>query len=146
MALPAGFSPASFRLEDGCLIFRPRQQLKLVSAAGIAPAIPRFQAEHVAATPRAENPERLNGCVGVEMRDAETLGFSLAVSFEIGGLEGSCTRMAVRKDPSRRQRGALLIEPQVRNREKWCFRTDNYPKTHGGPAQAVYKPAPGASP
>jgi hypothetical protein len=26
----------------------------LVSAAGIAPAVPRFQAEHVAATPRAD--------------------------------------------------------------------------------------------
>jgi len=45
----------------------------------------------------------LNGCVGVEMRDAETLGISLAVSSEIGGPEGSYTLMAVRKDPSRRQ-------------------------------------------
>ena len=91
MVLPAGLSPASFRLEDGCLIFRLRQQLKLVSAAGIAPAIPRFQAEHVAATPRAEDPERLNGCVGVEMCDAETLGISLAARCEIGGPGGSCT-------------------------------------------------------
>ena len=32
---------------------------KLVSAAGLAPALPRFQAEHVAATPRAENSGRL---------------------------------------------------------------------------------------
>jgi hypothetical protein len=31
----------------------------LVSAAGLAPAVPRFQAEHVAATPRAEDP---GGC------------------------------------------------------------------------------------
>ena len=29
----------------------------MVSAAGLAPAIPRFQAEHVAPTPRAGNPE-----------------------------------------------------------------------------------------
>src|SRR5437660_8781810 len=29
---------------------------KLVSAAGLAPALPRFQAEHVAATPRAVDP------------------------------------------------------------------------------------------
>ena len=30
----------------------------MVSAAGFAPAIPRFQAEHVAATPRADDPGR----------------------------------------------------------------------------------------
>ena len=63
MALPAGLAPASVRLEDECLIsFGHGSNLKLVSAAGLAPAIPRFQAEHVAATPRAG-----------------------------GGLEGSCT-------------------------------------------------------
>jgi len=28
---------------------------------------------------------------GVEIRDAETLGISLAVRFEIGGPEGTCT-------------------------------------------------------
>ena len=28
---------------------------------------------------------------GVEKRDAETLGISLAVSFELGGPEGTCT-------------------------------------------------------
>ncbi len=29
----------------------------MVSAAGLAPAVPRFQAEHVAATPRAGDPD-----------------------------------------------------------------------------------------
>ena len=35
---------------------------------------------------------------GVEKRDAETLGISLAVSFEIGALDGTCTLVAGRKD------------------------------------------------
>ena len=35
---------------------------------------------------------------GVEKHDAETLGISLAISFEIGGPEGTCTLVAVRKD------------------------------------------------
>ena len=35
-------------------VFDHGSNLKLVSAAGLAPAIPRFQAEHVAATPRAD--------------------------------------------------------------------------------------------
>ena len=33
------------------------------------------------------------------MRDAETLGIGLTVRFEIGGPEGTCTLVAVRKDP-----------------------------------------------
>ena len=37
-------------------------------------------------------------------------------SVKNGGLEGTCTLVAVRKDPSRRQRGALLIELRV---QKW---------------------------
>src|SRR5437867_5513278 len=56
MALPAGLPPASFRLEGGCSCVRPRQHLKLVSAAGFAPAVTRSQAGHVAATPRAVRP------------------------------------------------------------------------------------------
>ena len=57
MALPAGVPPASFRLEGGRLMYSATAaNLKLVSAAGIAPAVPRFQAEHVAATPRAVRP------------------------------------------------------------------------------------------
>src|SRR6266480_6559512 len=57
MALPAGVPPASFRLEGGRLMYSATAaNLKLVSAAGLAPAVPRFQAEHVAATPRAVRP------------------------------------------------------------------------------------------
>ena len=59
----AGLAPASVRLEDECLICLGHgSNLKLVSAAGFAPAIPRSQAERVAPTLRAD-----------------------------GGLEGSCT-------------------------------------------------------
>ena len=49
------------------------------------------------------------------MRKAKTLGISLAVRFEIGGPEGTCTLLAVRRDPSRRQRASPLIELLVRN-------------------------------
>ena len=52
---------------------------------------PRSQAECVAATLRAESSERFSKNAGVEMRKAETLGISLAVRFEIGGPEGTCT-------------------------------------------------------
>ena len=37
----------------------PTLHPEVVSAAGLAPAIPRFQAEHVAATPRAVCPDEL---------------------------------------------------------------------------------------
>ena len=55
MALPAGVAPASVRLEGGCLVCSATAA-EMVSAAGVAPAIPRSQAEDVAATPRAGNP------------------------------------------------------------------------------------------
>ena len=55
MALPAGFAPASVRLEDERLIcFGHGSVGKLVSAAGIAPAVTWSQAKHVAATLRAD--------------------------------------------------------------------------------------------
>src|SRR6266545_2270852 len=57
MALPTGFPPAWFRLEDGCLMCSATTAiLKVVSAAGFAPAVTRSQAGHVAATPRAVRP------------------------------------------------------------------------------------------
>src|SRR5213592_3376581 len=57
MALSTGFPPASFRLEDGCLMCSATTAiLKMVSAAGFEPAVTRFQAGHVAATPRAGRP------------------------------------------------------------------------------------------
>ena len=42
----------------------------MVSAAGLAPAVPRFQAEHVAATPRAEDPAVLYHAGTGELQDA----------------------------------------------------------------------------
>ena len=71
-------------------IFDHDSKLKLVSAAGVEPAIPRSQAECVATTLRADAPSGLKNA-GVEKRDAEPLGISLAVRFEIGGPEGTCT-------------------------------------------------------
>ena len=71
-------------------IFDHDSKLKLVSAAGVAPAIPRSQAECVAATLRADAPSGFKNA-GVEIRDAETLGIGLAVRLEIGGPEGTCT-------------------------------------------------------
>src|SRR5439155_27228827 len=85
MALPAGVPPASFRLEGGRLMYSATAaNLKLVSAAGIAPAVPRFQAEHVAATPRAGRPGvrgAHRGLVFMGMRDPHTLNLSPAARF-----------------------------------------------------------------
>ena len=71
-------------------IFDHGSKLKVVSATGFAPAIPRSQAECVAATLRADAPSGFKNA-GVEIRDAETLGIGLAVRLEIGGPEGTCT-------------------------------------------------------
>ena len=71
-------------------IFDHGSKLKLVSAAGFAPAITRAQAEHVATTLRADAPSGFKNA-GVEIRDAETLGIGLAVRLEIGALDGTCT-------------------------------------------------------
>src|SRR5947207_9345957 len=96
MALPAGIPPASFRLEGGRLMYSATAaNLKLVSAAGLAPAVPRFQAEHVAATPRAGRPGvrgAHRGLVFMGMRDPHTLNLSPAARFtKIGALDGTCT-------------------------------------------------------
>ena len=68
---------------------------KMVSAAGIAPAVPRLQAEHVAATPRAGRPGvrgAHRGLVFMGMRDPHTLNLSPAARFtKIGALDGTCT-------------------------------------------------------
>ena len=50
---PTGIVPFRRRMPH---VFEPRQQLKLVSAAGLAPAVSRSQAEHVAPTLRAVAP------------------------------------------------------------------------------------------
>ena len=63
----------------------------MVSAAGIAPAIPRSQAECVGCyATRWFAPMEFRDR-GREKRDAETLGIGLAVRFKIGGPEGTCT-------------------------------------------------------
>src|SRR5437667_10473860 len=112
MALPAGLPPASFRLEGGCSCVRPRQHLKLVSAAGFAPAVTRSQAGHVAATPRAVCPGVLGAYRGPlfhgGLRDPHTLNLCPAVRFE-----NWRTRRELHPQPSRRQRAAPLIELRV---------------------------------
>ena len=45
------------RIKSPVPVFCGISSLKLVLAAGIAPAVPRFQAEHVAATPRTQQVE-----------------------------------------------------------------------------------------
>jgi hypothetical protein len=78
-------------------IFDHGSKLKLVSAAGVAPG--------ACARPPTPVPSRVRWLLshalvlraifknaGVEKRKAETLGISLAVRFEIGGPEGTCSR------------------------------------------------------
>src|ERR1051325_9246283 len=55
MAAQVGIAPTPSRLTGGWTTVI-RHQSKLVSAAGLAPAVTRSQAEHVAATPRAVAP------------------------------------------------------------------------------------------
>src|SRR6185295_11034192 len=89
-------------------MFGHGSNLKLVSAAGIAPAVPRFQAEHVAATPRAVRPGARGahrGLVFMGMRDPHTLNL-----VSRGKIRNWRTRRELHPQPSRRQRGALLIE------------------------------------
>jgi hypothetical protein len=72
-------------------VFDHGSNSKLVSAAGLAPAIPRSQAECVGyyAT-RWFAPMDFRDR-GREKRYAETLGIGLAVRFEIGASGGTCT-------------------------------------------------------
>src|SRR5579862_9746385 len=89
MALPAGFAPASVRLEDECLISLGHGSRKLVSAAGLAPAVPRFQAEHVAATPRAVCPGDSARAGGLFWSDVPAIPLNCVPSkFEMVGTAG----------------------------------------------------------
>ena len=90
-------------------VFDHGSNLKLVSAAGLAPAIPRFQAEHVATTPRAGSP-RWFEVIGT----GETLGQNPG-NRPRGEIRKWRTRRELHPQPSRRQRGALLIELRVRD-------------------------------
>ena len=51
---------------------------------------------------------------------------------EFGGPEGSCTLSAVCQHPSRRQRGALLIELRVR---KWLRGWESHPRSRANEAR-----------
>ena len=84
------------------------QQLKLVSAAGVAPAVTPSRTEHVTATLRAVAPANgwRRGLVSVE---DGTGGLG-----RTGSIEDWRTRRGLHPQPSRRQRGALLIELRVR--------------------------------
>ena len=110
MALPTGFPPASFRLEDGRLICSSHgSKFKLVSAAGFAPAVTRAQAGHVAATPRAVAPAK------GWRRGLGSCGDGDRVPWNTYSMGDWRTRRELHPQPSRRQRGALLIELRVRN-------------------------------
>ena len=79
MAAQAGFAPAPFRLTDGRTTVIPLSRTsKLVTAAGLAPAVTWSQARHVAATLRGVAPahwERKPGaCFFVETRPGSSLG------------------------------------------------------------------------
>lgn len=65
---------------------------KLVSAAGLAPAVSRFQAGHVAATLHAETPNDFGERRSGETRGCQTLGINLAVRCEIGAPSETRTR------------------------------------------------------
>ena len=71
-------------------VFGHGSNLKLVSAAGLAPAIARSQAEHVAPTLRAVCPGEwlAPGSCCVEMESMQLGG---VIPSEDGGPEGSCT-------------------------------------------------------
>ena len=91
-------------------MFDHGSNLKLVSAAGLAPAVTRSQAEHVAATLRAVAPangwRRGLGSVGME-----TAFLGTHTPSEIWR-----TRRDLHPQPSRRQRVAPLIELRI---QKW---------------------------
>jgi hypothetical protein len=89
-------------------LVRPRQRWKWVSAAGLAPAVPRSQAEDVAATPRAGCPGKPGRTGGLVCGDAPQPPCPLR---PVGDWR---TRRDLHPQPSRRQRGALLIELRIR--------------------------------
>src|SRR5258705_361856 len=64
MAAQAGFAPAPFRLTGGRTTVIPLSN-KLVTAAGLAPAVAWSQATHVASTLRGVAPARLGKGAGV---------------------------------------------------------------------------------
>src|SRR5437870_4377246 len=94
----------------------PTEQLKMVSAAGLAPAIPRSQAECVGCYATRCSPRRFvkkpPGSCFLWRRRTRSL-------MQVPGQDWR-TRRELHPQPSRRQRGALLIELRVRNGGKCC--------------------------
>src|SRR5438093_7295883 len=90
----------------------PTEQLKMVSAAGLAPAIPRSQAECVGCYATRCSPRRFvkkpPGSCFLWRRRTRSL-------MQVPGQDWR-TRRELHPQPSRRQRGALLIELRV---NKW---------------------------
>ena len=116
MALPAGFPPAWFRLEDGCLMcsshgsnsnWSARQDLHL-RLPGPRPGV-------LAATLRADDP----GGPERPRRGLGSCGDGQLRSLERCPSEDWRTRRELHPQPSRRQRGALLIELRI---QKWWSR------------------------
>jgi hypothetical protein len=110
MALPAGFPPALFRLEDGCLMYSAtaaienwsaRQDLHLRSL-GSRPSM--LLLHHTLSRPDGLRKSGRENCGRLHP------GNSSAVR-----IEKWRTRRELHPQPSRRQRGALLIELRVRN-------------------------------
>src|ERR1051325_1319412 len=91
MAAQVGIAPTPSRLTGGWTTVI-RLSRKLVSAAGLAPAVTRSQAEHVAATPRAVAPAKgwrrgLGSC-----GDGDRVPWKHLLHRRFGGPEGTCSR------------------------------------------------------
>ena len=136
MALPAGFPPASFRLEDGRLMCSATTANELVGTAGFSPAASRSQAGRSkdCATLR-ENGQRgrIRTCGPsvpdgacccyttrcLPRRDSEGrrglvfVGSKSLRPWTSAPMEDWRTRRGSHPQPSRRQRGALQIELRV---------------------------------
>ena len=95
-------------------VFGHGSDLKLVSAAGFAPAVTRSQAGHVAATPRAVRPGVLGAHRGLCFM--EIAGPTHLEPVSRGKNRNWRTRRELHPQPSRRQRVAPLIELRV---QKW---------------------------
>src|SRR3974377_1765202 len=83
----------------------------MVSAAGVAPAIPRSQAERVGCYTTRSWPRPVHGAGAGETQDSNPGNGPAASS-----LKEWRTRRELHPQPSRRQRGALLVELRV---QKW---------------------------
>jgi hypothetical protein len=89
---------------DRLLSIRPRQRGKLVSAAGVAPAVTRAQTEHVAATLRAVCPGGSGGHRGLGF-----VGTTASIPWNCVPSKFWRSRWGLHPQSSRRQRVALQL-------------------------------------